>query len=362
MNAPQDRLLYAQNWEDPRLEMQALAVDHHDRVLAVAGGGCTVLSLLAQAPHELHAVDLSEAQLRVVALKVAAIRALPADEANGFLGGGWHPNRAGAFVQVRKQLGEADRRYWGERSGLPERGILDQGRAEKAIAAFRRAIRVLIHPRQRSEQLFNLQTLEEQQRFYREHWNNRRWRLLFRTLRKGTFDRALDPSIYQYVAPGDLGQQLYQRAERCLTQLPIRENYFLSRMLLGQHLGHPEGRPPYLQPAGTEGVLKNSDRLRLHHGGVVEYLRDQADSSFDKLYLSNISEWMPEPDRVALFTQVLRVGRPGAKVCWRSLMLDRPVPRNLQEHIVVDSERSTELTRTDRAFLNAAFAVAEIRK
>lgn len=362
MNTPPDRLMYAQNWEDPRLELQALAVAPQDRVLAIAGGGCTVLSLLAAAPRQLEAVDMSEAQLRVLELKCATVCALSADEANGFLGGVAHPDRTGSFIMIARHLDDAGRHYWNERKTLAASGILDQGRAENAIALFRRIIRVLIHPRRRIEQLFALDTLEDQARFYQDCWNNRRWRLLFRLLRKGTFDRALDSSFYQHVAPGNLGRQLYLRAETCLTKLPIRENYFLSRMLLGRHLSHPDGRPPYLQPAGVEGVRQNKTRLQLHHRGLLEYLRDEPDNSFDKLYLSNIGEWLAERDRLALFEQVLRVSRPGARICWRALMLDRPLAAKIREQIVVDHQRSAELGRRDRAFLNAAFAVAEVHK
>lgn len=362
MNAARDRLMYAQNWEDSRLELDALAVTPEDRVLAVAGGGCTVLSLLSRGPRQLEAVDQSAAQLRVLALKQAAVCALPADGADGFLGGAECANRAEFFVRVCEHLGDPDRRYWLERSALAVSGILDHGRAEQAIASFRRIVRALIHPRRRVEQLFCLETPDDQTRFYHDSWDNRRWRLLFRLIRKRTFDRALDPRFYQHVTPGDLGQQLYRRAERCLTELPIRENYFLARMLLGHHLPHPEGRPPYLQPKGVDGVRQHTARLRLHHRGMLEYLRGEPDNSFDKLYLSNIGEWLADPDRLELFQQVHRVSRSGATVCWRALMLDRPLPEVLREQLVVDAKRSVELGCRDRAFINVAFAVAGVRK
>ena len=79
MNTSRDRLMYAQNWEDPRLELQALAVAPRDRLLAIACGGCTVLSLLAAGPLRLEAVDLSETRLRVLEQKCATVCALPAD-------------------------------------------------------------------------------------------------------------------------------------------------------------------------------------------------------------------------------------------------------------------------------------------
>lgn len=323
------RLMYAQNWEDPRLELKALDIDSRDRVLAVGGGGCTALSLLAQGPRRLEAVDRSEAQVRMLSLKLATVCHLPADEANRF---------------------------------LVTKGVLDQGRAERAIAWFRRIVRTLVHPRERIEQLFALGSLPQQVRFYHQHWNTRRWQWLFKLVRKGTFDRALDPAFYRHVAPGNLGRQLHQRAERCLTQMPVQENYFLSRILLGGHLPHPEGRPPYLQPRGVEGVRAHRQRLGLHQRCLVDYLREERANSFDKLYLSNVGEWLGERDRLEFFEQVVRVSRPGARVCWRALMLDRPLPHTVREHLILDTQRSAELGEQDRAFLNAAFTLAEVRK
>jgi len=321
--------MYAQNWEDPRLELQALDVQPHDRVLAIAGGGCTALSLLAEGPVRLEAVDQSRAQLEMLELKCKTVCDLTPDGANEF---------------------------------LVANGILDRGRAEKAIGAFRWIIRTLIHSRERIEELFALDSLANQVRFYHRHWNNRRWQWLFHMVRKGTFDRALDPAFYQHVAPGNLGRQLHLRAEHCLTQMPVRENYFLSRILLGGHLRHPEGRPPYLQPRGVEGIRRNRSRLGLHRMGLLDYLRGQPDASFDKLYLSNVGEWLAERERIELFGQVVRVSRPGTRVCWRALMVERPLPQAFRDRIIVDVERSTELGRQDRAFLNASFTVARVAR
>ena len=328
MSVP-DRLMYAQNWEDPRLELQALEVDAGDRVLAIGGGGCTALSLLAEGPRRLDAVDMSAEQLRMLQLKCATVRERSADDANAF---------------------------------LLASGILDRGRAERAIGWFRRMVQAFIHPRERIEELFALDSLADQERFYRRHWNTRRWQWLFRLVRKGTFDRALDPRFYRHVAPGDLGEQLRRRAARCLTQMPVRENYFLSRILLGRHLPHPDGRPPYLQPRGVEGVREYRHRLALHHRNVTEYMRDEPRDSFDKIYLSNVGEWLTEQERFELFRQLARVGRPGARVCWRALMVERPLPEAMRERFVVDAERSRKLGDEDRAFLNTAFTIAEVRK
>jgi S-adenosylmethionine-diacylglycerol 3-amino-3-carboxypropyl transferase len=355
-----ERIMYAMNWEDPRLELEALGIGADDRVLAIAGGGCTVLSLLARGPRSLDAVDLSRPQLRVLALK-RALCALPAGEASALLGGEPMDGRE-RVRQIAALVDEEDRAWWAARAGLLRRGVISSGRAERFIGLLRRLVGALIHPRRRIEALFEQPSLDAQARFYHEQWNTPRWRMLFRLMHKRVIDRALDPSFYRYVDPSNLGEALRRRAERCLVELPARENYFLSRMLLDRYLPDPAGRPPYLTVEGVEGVRRHRDRLGLHHAALDEFTRRQPDGSFDKLYLSNIAEWLPDPALEQLLGEVVRVARNGARVCLRGLMVDRPLPARIAEQLVVDVPLSTALAARERAFINASFKVATVRK
>jgi S-adenosylmethionine-diacylglycerol 3-amino-3-carboxypropyl transferase len=45
------KLLFAQSWEDPELDIEALRITPDDRVLAVTSGGCNALSLLTTEPR-----------------------------------------------------------------------------------------------------------------------------------------------------------------------------------------------------------------------------------------------------------------------------------------------------------------------
>ncbi|MGF7203421.1 S-adenosylmethionine:diacylglycerol 3-amino-3-carboxypropyl transferase [Sphingobium olei] len=49
-------LVYAQIWEDPAVDMEALAIgpDHH--VVTIASGGCNVLSYLGSGPIDVRGV------------------------------------------------------------------------------------------------------------------------------------------------------------------------------------------------------------------------------------------------------------------------------------------------------------------
>jgi S-adenosylmethionine:diacylglycerol 3-amino-3-carboxypropyl transferase len=52
------KLVYAQIWEDPEIDMEALAIAPGDHVVTIASGGCNALSYLLADPARVEAVDL----------------------------------------------------------------------------------------------------------------------------------------------------------------------------------------------------------------------------------------------------------------------------------------------------------------
>src|SRR6202008_4307036 len=53
------KLVYPQIWEDPVVDMAALEIRPGDHLVAIASGGCNVLSYLTANPARLSAVDLN---------------------------------------------------------------------------------------------------------------------------------------------------------------------------------------------------------------------------------------------------------------------------------------------------------------
>src|SRR5215467_1941659 len=70
-------LVYPQIWEDPEVDMEALAITPGCHVVAIASGGCNVLSYLVADPGRITAVDLARAHVALNRLKLAAVRQLP---------------------------------------------------------------------------------------------------------------------------------------------------------------------------------------------------------------------------------------------------------------------------------------------
>jgi S-adenosylmethionine-diacylglycerol 3-amino-3-carboxypropyl transferase len=354
-----DRLMYAQNWEDSQLERSALAIGAEDRVIAIAGGGETVMTLLAEGPRRLQAVDRNPAQVQLLLLKLAVALQLPGDRASAFLGGSETNDRLATFDAL--DLPAETERFWRGRPEQIRKGVISQGRIERYFAVLRWLLR-LVHSRRRIDQLFEQPTLEAQQRFFRDTWDTPGWRRIFLLTHKRVLDRALDPSFYRYVEGRNLPEEMRKRAEWALTQLPIANNYFLSWIFRGRYPAGADKGPPFLQPATAAALKRNAGRLETHLADVRDFLRAQPDSSCDKFYLSNVGEWLGEDDVTPFFEEVIRVARNGAVVCYRALMVDRPLPPGVARFLEEDHARSAGLGRSDRAFVNAAFHVVTVRK
>ena len=63
-------LVYPQIWEDPEVDLEALALTPQCHVVAIASGGCNVLSYLIADPGRITAVDLSRAHVALNRLKL----------------------------------------------------------------------------------------------------------------------------------------------------------------------------------------------------------------------------------------------------------------------------------------------------
>src|SRR6185437_5234714 len=69
------RLVYTQIWEDPEADLAALRLPVGSTIVTISSGGCNALSYLTARPAQVYAIDLNEAHLSLLQLKLAGLRA-----------------------------------------------------------------------------------------------------------------------------------------------------------------------------------------------------------------------------------------------------------------------------------------------
>ena len=111
-------LVYTQIWEDPEIDLEALALEPECRVVAIASGGCNVLSYLTADPSHIVAVDLSRAHVALNRLKIVAASRLPSWQAfYGFFGAADDEANLAAYDRlIAPHLDAQSRAYWEGRS------------------------------------------------------------------------------------------------------------------------------------------------------------------------------------------------------------------------------------------------------
>src|SRR4030088_416308 len=69
------RLVYTQIWQAPEADLAALQLSLGSTIVTISCGGCNALSYLTAQPAQVYAVDLNEAHLSLLKLKLAGLRA-----------------------------------------------------------------------------------------------------------------------------------------------------------------------------------------------------------------------------------------------------------------------------------------------
>jgi S-adenosylmethionine-diacylglycerol 3-amino-3-carboxypropyl transferase len=356
VNSP--RILYGQVREDPEADREALQISPADRLLVVTSGGCTALTLLADGPQELAAVDLNPAQNHLLELKLAAVRELPLPECRVLMGARKGRNRRALYQKVASSLSPEARAFWDGRQGLVDRGLLYAGTTEAMVRWMRPLLFGLVHRTGIIRDLFRRKSLARQAEFYRETWSNLRWRaLLGVAFNPLTFRLAYGKGFFARANARDFSRDWRWKVERAFAEVPAANNYFLSQTFWGRALPGEQGIPPYLRAGIFERVRENAARLRWQTADVVTHLSSAQPGSITKAALSNAFEWLPARRVEAAFAALARALAPGGRAVLRHLLGVTPVPPGLP--LREATALSDDLTRRERAFLYARVSVYE---
>ncbi len=363
-SAHDDRLFFAQVREDPRVEIAALQPAAGERIVVVSSGGCTALSLLAAGAGTVHAVDTNRTQNHLVELKAIAVRELRRSEAIAFLGGAhMSPSaRRSLYVLLRAHLTDGARTYWDGRPTAVNTGVIGAGVSERFIKLVAWAVRHIVHTPERLDRMLFCRTMEEQRSIFASEWNSRRWRALFSVLlNRWSMSRAYDPRFFARIGRANFAEHFLELANRALTEVPIADNYFIHQMLTGRYpVEHPEGVPPFLGEAGFAVASRRLDSLTLVDGGFTEHLRTLPDRSVHGIALSNICEWLSEPQIAELFCEAERVAAPGARLVFRNFVGWTELPPTCTR-FAEDHAQGAQLIRGDRSVVQPRVVVCRAR-
>lgn len=372
-------LVYPQIWEDPELDAEALEIGPRDRIVAIASGGCNVLSYLAARPAHIDAVDLNRAHVSLTRLKLAAARYLPDFESfHRFFGDACHPDNVRAYdTWLRDRLDAAARDYWEGRDLLGRRRITlfarnfyRYGLLGKFIGASHLVARLY---RRDPQVLLSANTLAEQKAIYEELIAPLFDKKLVRWLVNmpvALYGLGIPPAQFEALAGPcrqDMASVLNQRLERLACDFSVKENYFAWQAFGRRYPEEGAGLlPPYLSRSNYDAVREGASRVEVHRTSFTRFLSSQPGASLDCYVLLDAQDWMTDDDLTALWTQITRTARPGARVIFRTAGAPTILPGRVPDVILGEwtylAERSAALGQRDRSSIYGGFHLYRLNR
>jgi S-adenosylmethionine-diacylglycerol 3-amino-3-carboxypropyl transferase len=352
------QIRYAQCWEDADILLDALAVREGDVCLSIASAGDNSFSLLTQNPAKVIAVDLNSAQLACAALRKAAYARLDHAQLLELVGSLPCEARAALYARCRPDMSEPSRQFWDARPELIAAGIGSAGKFERYFTLFRTRVLPWIHTRRRVDALLAGGNIEDRRRFYNSTWCTWRWRLLFRVFFSRTVMGRLgrDPAFFQYVQ-GSVSRRIMARSRHALTELNPADNPYLQWILTGRHT---TALPHALRPENFDAIRRNLDRIEFQNCSIEEYLSGHPDERIDRMNLSDIFEYMSEPNYHALLDLLVRRAGPAARLAYWNMLVPRSRPPAMAGRLRPLADLAERLFQRDKAFFYSRFVVEEV--
>src|ERR1700733_8665984 len=326
------RLVYTQIWEDPEADLAALRLPVGSTIVTISSGGCNALSYLTARPAQIFAVDLNEAHLSLLKLKVAGLRVFSkyADFWQ-FFGEAASPANSDLYRERLWLWLDADARaYWDKRNliGRPRYAYFTDG-------------------------------------FYRHGMLGRFIGLAHLVAKLARIDLSAllngKPDAPERVEALDRLHRLFHSPlARLITGHPNETNYFAWQALHRSYPG-PGDRclPPYLQRGEFERMRNGAGLIIPVHANLRLFLESLPAREVDAVVLLDSQDWMAPDEIRALWNAIDRTGSDNVRVIFRTAGVESPLESpelaSLRQIWCRDEERSAIGFAQDRSGIYGGF-------
>lgn len=340
--------VYNQIWEDPDIDLEALEIRPHHRVITIASGGCNILNYLAADPEKIIAVDLNANHVALTRLKLAALGNLPGyEEFFRFFGAANDKSNRQAYDNfLSHRLDAETRRYWekhiplhGRRINMFARNLYRYGLLGRFIGVLHVVAR--LHGK-RLEGLLTARTAEEQRAHFESTiaplFDYKSIRFLSRTP-VSLYALGIPPAQYDELVAashGDPASVLRGRVEKLACDFPISGNYFAWQAFArGYDTVKREAVPAYLREDVYDAIRTRTNRVEVHHASLVDFLATREAGSLHRYVLLDSQDWMTPEMLAALWREINRTSEAlDARVIFRTAGTDSPLPRKLPKELL----------------------------
>jgi len=364
-------LVYAQIWEDPRVDLEALALTPESRIVTIGSGGCNMMSYLTADPERIFVVDLNHAHIALNKMKLAAAKHLPDAAAfHRLFVDADDPANVDLYDRhIAPHLDATSRSYWDGRDKLGRRRITAFGRgfyktgllglciafAHRLARMYGKDPRVMLKARTRAEQV---QIYEAelaplfQKTMIRKMLGNE----------ASLYGLGIPPAQYKELL-GDaphMAEVVEQRLRKLACDFDLSDNYFAWQAFNRAYSKAADASvPPYLEARYFPALKARADRVEVNHISFTKLLQRHPNVSLDRYVLLDAQDWMDDATLTELWSEITRTARPGGRVIFRTAGVETILPGRVPDAILgrwtYEAETSRRLSAEDRSAIYGAF-------
>jgi S-adenosylmethionine-diacylglycerol 3-amino-3-carboxypropyl transferase len=364
------RLVYTQIWEDPEADLAALRLPLGSTIVTISSGGCNALSYLTAQPAQVYAVDLNEAHLSLLKLKLAGIRAFSKySDFWQFFGEAASPANAQLYRdRLRALLDSEARAYWDKRNsigrpryayftnGFYRHGVLGRFIGLAHLVAKLAGIDLEVLLTGDVDAPERIEVLDRLHRLFHSPLA----RLMTRTPAL-LFSLGIPPQQRALLGAGaPLNEVLHERLLRLINGHPNETNYFAWQALHRSYAGPGDCcLPPYLQRRQFARMRNDAGLIIPVHGNLRQFLKGLPAREVDAVVLLDSQDWMAPEEIRALWDAIDRAGSDSVRIIFRTAGVDSPLESAelapLREIWWRDEERSDIGFQLDRSGIYGGF-------
>jgi len=364
-------LVYPQIWEDPAVDLEAMALKPGQAVAAIASGGCNVLSYVTAEDVRVTALDLNPAHVALNKLKLAAVAHAPDyDTFARFFVSAVDRETATIYDELlAPHLDATTRTYWEGRDMLGRRRISYFARRfyrQGLLGTFITMGHLIARAHGRDPaKLLKAKSRTEQEELFKSElaplfdMAHMRWLM---SKPASLFGLGIPPSQYDALK-GDaphMAEVLKARLARLSYGFDLNDNYFAWQAFgRGYKAGGDGPLPPYLERGNWETLKARAGNVSVVHAKFDEHLARFEAPTYDAYVLLDAQDWMTDEQLTTLWSEIVRTAKPGARVIFRTAgedtILPGRVPHAILSRFSYDAERSRAFTLRDRSSIYGGF-------
>ncbi|HEC81083.1 MAG TPA: DUF3419 family protein [Thermoplasmatales archaeon] len=355
---------YAQGWEDHRIVEEALKVKKGDVLVCILASGDNVLNLLLFNPSKIYAFDVSLGQIHEMKLKLTGLRYLNHQEfitLLGYRGNGFE--RIKTFKSIEDKLDVETKRFWKKNIRMIKKGLAFQGWWEKYLSSRRYIIKLLLG--KDFLRYINSKSLSEREEIFEKRINRKTLRFLSKIFlgKVGTNLVLLKgPSIRYLPKDFDYHKHLWNILKHFLVDAGCKDNPYLYWFFTGKILSDERFWQPYLQKENYLLLKKNLSRVKIIHNDIGSGLRSFESNKVDKVYASDIFDWMNHKQMETTLSEMVRVTKHMGRILYFILNYDKGIPEKVQKYVKTDPSKNKSLWKKERVGLYSNVYLLEVNK